>query len=191
MEVPDKTKIPPFLKFLNDNTGRIERMYLNYRDKPRWCRLCFDTHNSECPELAKLQLFEKGRDEKRSPEGNLLVKLNTLSVGRLVNQKTLRADVDPMSGGALGNILSAVGVDEKNKDVKNIIVTGGGNDLNREMPKNKFATLLTGTKEEIPDISPERKFALVAPPLPVTSFDSRDVAKEELFQKFMEKIRTH
>ena len=81
-----------------------------------------------------------------------------------MNQKTLRADVDPMSGGALGNILNAVGVDEKNKDVKNIIVTGGGNDLNREMPPNKFATLLTGTKEEIADISPERKFALVPPP---------------------------
>ena len=188
VEVPDKTKIPPFFEFLNDDTGNIERMYLNYRDKPRWCRLCSDTHNSECPEQAKIRQFEKERDEKRSPEGNLPVKIYTSSVGRLVNQKALCADVDAMSGGALGNILNAIGVDERSKDIKNIIVVGGGNDLNREMPPNEFATLLTGTKEKIANISPERKFALVPPPLPVSSFDSMGAAKEELFLKFLEEI---
>ena len=190
LDVSDRSKIPPFFDFLNDATGSIERMYLNYRDKPRWCRLCSETHSSDCPELMKIRQFEKERDEKRSPEGNLPVKIYASSVGRLVNQKVMYADVDAMSGGALGNLINAVGVDEKNKDVKNLIVMGGGNDMNRTMPPNEFVTLLKGTREKIADISPERKVAFVPPPLPQTHFDSMDSAKEELFTEFLEDIGT-
>lgn len=185
LEVQDRSKIPPFFQFFNEHTGEFIRMYLNYRGKPRWCKLCSDTHADGCPELEKIKQFERERDQKRSAEGSLPVKIYASSVGRLINQKALYADVDSMSGGVIGNLVNAVSVDEKNRDVGNLIIMGGGNDLHRRMPPNEFVALLDGTKKKITDIPKEKKIAIVPPPLPQECFDSLDTAKEGLFMEFL------
>ena len=39
-QVTDRSKNLPYFTFFDDYSGRNRRMYLNYRGKPRWCKLC-------------------------------------------------------------------------------------------------------------------------------------------------------
>ena len=70
-----------------------------------------------------------------------------------------------MSGGTTGNILNAIEVDEDNKDVKNVILVSGQNDLKSRQSPEEFLLSLKIKQNRLIAMSGEKNLALLPPPL--------------------------
>ena len=83
--------------------------------------------------------LERERDQvRKSNNNNLPYKTYTDSTLRYGRQQALASDIDTMSGATTGNILNAVELDEKNKDVPNVVIVAGKNALNANMETKEF-----------------------------------------------------
>ena len=181
----DKEKIPPFFPFSNNR-----RMYLNFRGKKRKCFFCSQFHDrTQCPLEQRIRLMEKERDElKKMHNNHLPIKTYSDSTLRHVSQNALGSDVDTMSGGAIGNIINAIHIDEGNRDIKNILIVGGQNKMNRKMAVDEYIWTLKKTFDRIGELAEERKIAILPPP-PQKFFDAESQVKEELFLQSLEHLR--
>ena len=142
-------KIPHAFDFW-DKAGAL-RMWLNFQGKKRKCKFCSKFHEeATCPLEEKIRQLEKERDEIKVEFNNTLPsKTYSDSTLRRVCQNSLASDVDAMSGGSTGNILNAIEIDKDNREIKNILIVAGQNELHRKMEPEEFIWTLKKTMKDL------------------------------------------
>ena len=183
----DRRKIPPSFDFLVN--GAIQRMWLNYRGKPRRCKFCWEYHDEtvqECPKEQMIRQMEREREELKKPNNALPMKTYTDSTMRLAEQKSLSSDIDAMSGASTGNLLNAVDVDPAVPSSA-ILIIAGQNDLHRKMENTEFAYMIQQKEKKLTEIAETRKVALLCPP-PQQFFDPQCAAREKYFHESLQNL---
>ena len=183
----DRKKIPPSFDFLID--GWIQKMWLNYRGKPRRCKFCGDYHAEtvkECPKEAIIRQMEREREALKTLDSGLPMKTYTDSTMRLAEQKSLSSDIDAMSGASTGNLLNAMDVDPAAPSSA-ILIVAGQNDLHRRMENAEFAYMVQQKEKKVTEIAEKRKVALLAPPSQ-DFVDPLYAAREEFFHESLGKL---
>ena len=170
----DKSKISPFFVFYDNETDTNVRLYLNYFGKPRRCNFCGESHDGECELKQKIRALEEERRAATAPTGKLPIKTYSDSTLRYAREQALSSDVDAMSGGAMGNILNAMEVDQGVVD--NVILVAGTNELHRRMEVEEFVLVMENTAKRITEIGKSRKLAILPPP-EHTNTDTLEQAK--------------
>ncbi len=177
----DRKKIPPSFDFLIN--GWIQKMWLNYRGKPRRCKFCGEYHEETvkvCPKEAIIRQMERERDALKTLDTGLPMKTYTDSTMRLAEQKSLSSDIDAMSGASTGNLLNAMDVDPA-APRSAILIVAGQNDLHRRMENTEFAYMVQQKEKKLTEIAEKRNVALLSPP-PLYA------AREEFFHESLEKL---
>lgn len=163
-KVRDIDRIPHEFVFLTPE-GPL-RMWVNFRGKKRKCYFCSEIHDvSHCPVKERVKLMEDERKRKlANNDGHFEVKAYGDSTVRNMCQKALACDVDAMSGGTTCNILNALEVDESNRDVKNVVIIAGQNELNPRLTKREFLWIQKNKTERLTSLAETKKIALLKPP---------------------------
>ena len=185
----DKEKLPQSFDFLTKSGSR--RMWLNWTGKKRKCQFCSNFHDGQCEIEEKIRQLEKERDAiKKECGGSLPTKTYSDSTLRHAAQNSLASDVDAMPGGAIGNILNAIKIDESNKDIKNIIIVAGQNEMNRAVETEEYIWMLKKTHERVVTLADNRTVAIIPPPHQ-KFLEPESIVKEEMFKETLDKINQH
>ena len=173
--------IPSHFSFFDARHG-WQRMWLNHRLRKRYCSFCGTEHDTECPTKALFAKLKAERNEKREAAANKCFDIHLMgdSTLRYVEQECMAVDVHAMSGAMTGNILNAVDVNEEHREVENLIIVSGQNDLQAELTDEEFLLTLKHKEERLKALATEKKVAILKPP-PMNAFDPVDQAKEVMF----------
>ena len=174
-------EIPPHFPFFSPRYG-WQRMYLNHRLRKRRCSFCGEEHETECPTKVLYAKLKAERKQMKEQARNNCFDIHMMgdSTLRYVEQEVMAVDVHAMSGATTGNILNAVDVNEEHRNVKNLIVVSGQNELQAQLTDEEFLLCLKRKEERLRVLATEKNIALVAPPR-VKPLDPVDQAKEILF----------
>ena len=176
--------IPSHLTFIDERLG-AQRMWLNHRLKKRYCAFCNKEHEAECPTRARYAELCAERNRMLDANGKKFnVHVISDSTLRYAEQECLGTDVHAMSGGTTGNILNAVDVDKARKDVKNLIVVAGQNELHAQLTEEEFLLCLKKKEERLRELTTEKTVAILLPP-PQQRIDAVEQAKEVLFREHL------
>ena len=104
------------------------------------------------------------RKTRFETNGRFGVKTYGDSTVRHISQKALACDVDAMSGGTTCNILNAINIDEGCKDIKNVIIVAGQNELNPRHSKEEFLWILKNKTERLVSLAEDKRVAILTPP---------------------------
>ena len=77
--------------------------------------------------------MEKERDSIKKKQGHFESKTYATSVLRYAVRNAVASDRDAMSGTTIGNLINAIEIDAKNKEVPNTIILVGDNDVSKEV----------------------------------------------------------
>ena len=173
-------QIPTHFTFIDDKLG-AQRMWLNHRLRKRFCSFCCEEHETECPTRARyLQLCAEKKRMKEATGNSFNVHVVSDSTLRYVEQECLATDVHAMSGATTGNILNAIDVDEARKDVKNLIIVAGQNELHSQLTEEEFLVCLKKKEERLRALPTDKAVAILLPP-PQKRIDAMEQAKEAVF----------
>lgn len=170
--------IPSHFTFLDDVRGS-QRMWLNHRLRKRYCSFCGTEHETECPTRALYAQLRAEKTRLREANGNLDVHVMSDSTLRYAEQDVLATDVHAMSGATTGNILNAVEV-SLHKEVPNLIVVAGQNELRSDLSEEEFVLLLKEKEVRLRALAASKKIAILKPP-PQGRIDAVEQAKESFF----------
>ena len=182
-KVPESVakEIPSHFSFFDARYG-WQRMWLNHRLRKRYCSFCGTEHDTECPTKALFAKLKAERNEKREAAANKCFDVHLMgdSTLRYVEQEGMAVDVHAMSGAMTGNILNAIDVNEEHREVENLIIVSGQNDLQAELTDEEFLLSLKRKEERLKALATEKKVAILKPP-PMNALDPVDQAKEVMF----------
>ena len=132
-----KGEIPVSVTVQNPMTKKDSIFYTRYRGQPYLCRACGIMHKEPCDYLKKFYRLKEQREQNKPTK--MILSDSTL---RRAQQVGLSADVECMSGGTIGQVAGALIHNPKIKDVKNVVVVAGMNDLknNEKMDPETFIT---------------------------------------------------
>ena len=183
----DVKRLPHAFEFFRP--GGSLRMWLNFRGKQRKCFFCSEVHEvSHCPVKERWRALEEKRNAKLAEgNGKFGVKTYGDSTLRHLNQNALACNVDAMSGGTTGNVLNAVEIDEESKEVKNIIIVSGTNELNPRHSKEEFLWLLKKNTERLVSLGENKNVGILAPP-PQDFLDTECQVRELFFHDHLRGI---
>ena len=172
----DLDKLPNFFVFGSN------KMFLRWKGKPRKCYFCQKMHSGVCQMEQLVRKMEQERDSIRADNnGSFKMKVYTNSTLRYVNQKALACNVDAMSGAQTGNLLNAIEIDEEVKDVQNIILVSGQNELSPRMRKDEFLWAQKKKKERVLELADSKKVAILS--LPKQDYvNSEGQARDEVWR---------
>ena len=185
----ERGNIPDCFVFDVPNIGKL-KMWLNHRYQLRKCGYCGEKHDAICKVREKVNALVSEREQLRAKEG-VNIKTYSDSMLRYANQSSLKSDIDAMSGGTMGNLMNAIGVDTQNVDVPNIIIVAGANDKKMNVSPPQYISSLKTIRERVADLVKSKKnVALVIPPkpLPDSLLSAEDTVKEQLFDEHVKEI---
>ena len=96
-------------------------------------------------------------------------------------------DIQAMSGATTGNILNAVEIDESHKQVENVIIVAGQNELQAPLTEEEFLLCLKMKGERLKSLATSKNVGIVKPP-PQKSIDPLEQAKEIVFHDHLAEI---
>ena len=98
--------------------------------------------------------------------------------------------MDAMSGAATGNLLNAIEIDDDAKEVENLIIIAGQNDVSKPVPPEEFLWTLKKKEERLKELATVKKIALLAPPTQSPNFlPVEEKVKQLLFTENLLKIQ--
>lgn len=156
--------IPESIPVTHPLTKRTYHIKVTYSGQSRYCPRCRDKHVGRCPQLQKFYAAKEER-ERMEKSGEIRTMLYGDSTLRKVCSLGLTADVCAMSGGSLGQVTQAALDNPKTKEMDNIVLVAGANDL-----KNQFETLeefsesISGAIAKIGELAaenPQKNFTIV------------------------------
>ena len=176
--------IPSHFMFIDEKLG-AQRMWLNHRLRKRFCSFCSEEHVAECPTRALYNQLCAERKLLKEASGNKFnVHVVSDSTLRYAEQECLATDVHAMSGATTGNLLNAVDVDLARKDVQNLIIVAGQNELHSQLTDEEFLVCLKKKEERLRILSKDKTVAILKPP-PQTRLDAMEQAKEVVFHEHL------
>ena len=187
----ERGNIPDCFVFEVPNIGKL-KMWLNHRHQLRKCGYCGEKHDAICQVREKVNALVSEREQIRAKEG-VSVKTYSDSTLRYANQTSLKSDIDAMSGGTMGNLMNAIGVDTQNVDTPNVIIVAGANDKKMNVSPPQYISSLKTIRERVADLvkSKENVAVLIPPkPLPDSLLSPEDTVKEEIFDDHVKEIAT-
>ena len=182
--VENAKQIPSHFTFIDERIG-AHRMWLNHRLKKRFCSFCNEEHEAECPTRALyLQLCAERKRMKEASGNTFNVHIVSDSTLRYAEQECLATDIHAMSGATTGNILNAIGVDSDRKDVKNLIIVAGQNELHAPLADEEFLVCLKKKEERLRTLTTDKAVAILLPP-PQKRLDPMEQAKEAVLHEHL------
>ena len=183
----NRKNIPECFVFEVPTLGKL-KMWVNHRYQLRKCGFCGEKHDAVCKIREKVNDLVNEREKIRMEEG-FKVKTYSDSTLRYANQAALQSDIDAMSGGTVGNIVNAIGVDNRNTAVTNIVIMAGANEKRMNLTPAEYITSLAIIRDSvIALVQLKSNVALVPPPKPLGLMSPEDVVKEEIFDDHLKKI---
>ena len=185
----DRSRIPDFFVFDVPDIGKL-KMWINHRHQLRRCGYCGEKHDAICKVREKVNALVTEREELRAKEG-IKVKTYSDSTLRYANQSSVQSDIDAMSGGTMGNLLNAIGVDAENIDTPNVVIVAGANEKRMNLSPPQYITSLQIIRERVANLQKSRQnVAILIPPKPMQEalVSAEDAVKEELFEDHIKQI---
>ena len=177
-------RIPTHFTFIDEKIG-AQRMWLNHRLRKRFCSFCSEEHETECPTRARyLQLCAERKRFKEAAGNTFKIHVASDSTLRYAEQECLATDVHAMSGATTGNILNAIDVDKERKEVKNLIIVAGQNELHSQLSEEEFLVCLKKKEERLRALTADKSVAILLPP-PQNRLDAMEKAKEVVFHEHL------
>ncbi len=186
--VPEERKnIPECFVFEVPTIGKL-KMWLNHRYQLRRCGFCGEKHDAICKIRERVNELVNEREKLRVEEG-FNVKTYSDSTLRYANQASLQSDIDAMSGGTVGNIVNAIGVDSDNSAIQNIVIMAGANEKRMNLTPAEYITSLQTIRERVTALTEfKSNVALIPPPKSSGLRSPEVVVKEEIFEDHLKKI---
>ena len=160
-----RVPIPVTITVINPLTKKEAIFYTRYRGQPWYCRTCMATHTAQCDYLKNFYALKDQRDQMQTK--TLIVSDSTL---RRTQQVGLRADVECMPGGTIGQVAGALAHNPKTKDMSNIVIMAGLNDVknNPNLEENDYLKKVEFGVEKLKKVTQDYKEAkfLVVKKLP-------------------------
>ena len=184
----DAKKIPPSFKFLDNHYGWQE-MWLNHRYRKRLCSFCGVEHEAACPtkELYNKLKLERKQWKDSLPNQCFEAHIMSDSIMRYAEQECVAVDVHVMTGGTTGNLLNAVDIDIEHREVNNLILVTGQNELTAELTDEEFLLVMKNKEQRLKTLAAQKNVAILKPP-PQEKLDPVEQAKEILFHEHLNYI---
>ena len=184
----DAKQIPPSFKF-HDNHYGWQEMWLNHRLRKRLCSFCGAEHDATCPTKELYNKLKAERNEFKDSLPNKCFEAHIMSdsIMRYAEQECVAVDVHVMTGGTTGNLLNAVEIDTEHKDVNNLILVTGQNELTAELTDEEFLLVMKNKEQRLKTLAAEKNIAILKPP-PQNKLDPVEQAKEILFHEHLSAI---
>ena len=160
----ERKKVPAAFDFYHPQIGMM-KMWLSHRYQIRKCWFCGDKHDAICPTRELMMTLQQEREAfKAQNNGMLEVKTYSDSTLRYANQVALASDIDSMPGATLGNLMNAIGVDQNNATIPNVVLVAGANERRSNLPVPEYLYSLQKIRQRVTELASKKNVAIIPPP---------------------------
>ena len=96
-----------------------------------------------------------------------------------------------MSGATTNHLLNAMDIDNTNKEIKNIVLVSGQNELNHNVSAEEFICIMKKKQDRLVEMANDKKVMIIAPPPHVTAISPMDKAKDAIMRDQLTTLDTY
>ncbi len=181
----ERARLPHEFVFDVPGFGNLS-MLLTHKYKIRYCGFCGKKHEAVCEVKQKVETMKKEREAMKE-ERNFPLKVCGDSTICYINEVSIQADVEAMSGATMGNLLNSIEIDEENPDSKNIVFVAGINEMKLNVSIHEYIYTLQTIRKRVTQLLQQKQVAILAPPRS-KPFSSEAQVKEELYREHLEQL---
>ena len=138
---------------------------IRYHGMHRYCYLCKDRHNQNCPAKAKFEKMQQDRRDK------INMKIYSDSSLRNVNQLALTANVACTSGAGIGQIVNSIKEDDEVQ--KKIIIYAGINEIKHTDDLHQYVYSVEKAAEKLHGLALKRDITVLMPTAPQETVEEK------------------